>query len=259
MNVTKKAGVPTPRRRSIADPTPGDVRLTRLATNWLLSPYYARFARSLGLTGGERVIDFGSGSGALARHLAPILVGGQGQLTCIDVSPVWLAVARHALRRWNHVDFRLGDVATLGLEPGTFDVVAIHFVLHDVPSDARQRTVDALSRALRPGGRVELREPLRARHGMAIQEIDDLMLSAGLRPRAKRVHAYPLLGPVLTATYVKGHPFVTRPRNPRPTQGVVPSVPVPTSVGHRGGGGRRKPRCATTGAPPRGSRPASAT
>jgi ubiquinone/menaquinone biosynthesis C-methylase UbiE len=206
MDMTETRGVGGPRRRSIADPTPMDVRVMHLAANRLLSPYYARFARSLGLVGGERVIDFGSGSGALARHIAPILVGGQGHLTCIDISPVWLAVARHELRRWDNVDYRLGDVATLGLEPETVDVVAIHFVLHDIPTDARQRTVDALGRALHPGGRVELREPLRTRHGIAVHGIDDRMLSAGLRPRTRRVHVYPLLGPVLTATYQKGHP-----------------------------------------------------
>ena len=46
---------------------------------------------------------------------------------------------------------------------------------------------------------------------------------------------------------------------PTPTRGVVPCAGSPTSPAHRGGGGRRTPRRATTGTPPRDSRPASAT
>jgi len=194
------------RSRPITDPTPAEVRGATLWTNRLLSPYYARFVRSLELTGDERVIDFGSGSGAEARHLAAVLARGGGHLTCIDVSPAWLRAAQRELRGRTNVEFLLGDVPRLGLETASFDVVAIHFVLHDIEVEERRPAVDGLARALRPGGRIVLREPLRAGHGISAAEITTLMSDAGLRPRDVRPRRYPVLGNVVDATFHKPGP-----------------------------------------------------
>ncbi len=52
----------------------------------VLSPYYRGFARSLGLHGDERVLDFGSGSGICSRHIAARLRRG-GAANDRDGSP----------------------------------------------------------------------------------------------------------------------------------------------------------------------------
>jgi len=52
----------------------------------------------LGLRGTEAVLEFGAGTGNVTRHLAPRLARG-GKLTCIDIFPRLLAVARHGRER----------------------------------------------------------------------------------------------------------------------------------------------------------------
>ena len=117
-------------------------RLTRAAYRLLYDPlragYLRRLVASLELTGTERVLDFGSGAGAEAVYLAQTL-GRGGRLTCLDVSPTWLAEARRRLRRFTNVEFLLGEAPTVGLPEATFDVILANFVLHDLPR-TRSRT-----------------------------------------------------------------------------------------------------------------------
>ena len=60
-------------------PEPGraEAFAARLFTNLLLSPLYRRYVDEMGLRGDERVLDYGSGSGAAARHLARRVSGGR--------------------------------------------------------------------------------------------------------------------------------------------------------------------------------------
>ena len=118
----------------------------------LLSPLYRRYVDEMGLRGDERVLDYGSGSGAAARHLARRLRAGGGQLTCMDVSARWQKVVRRVLRAYPDVEFRLGDVRTMGLPGASFDVVLVHWMLHDVAPWDRPSIVAELARLLRPGG-----------------------------------------------------------------------------------------------------------
>ena len=113
----------------------------------------------MGLRGDERVLDYGSGSGAAARHLARLLEAGGGHLTCMDVSARWQAVLRKVLRAYPDVEYLLGDVRAMGLPAARFDVVLVHWMLHDVPPRDRPAIVAELARLLRPGGRLFLREP----------------------------------------------------------------------------------------------------
>ena len=90
-------------------------RLVRAAYRLLYDPlragYLRRLVASLELTGMERVLDFGSGAGSEAVYLAQALQRG-GRLTCLDVSPTWLAEARRRLRRFTNVEFLLGEAPT---------------------------------------------------------------------------------------------------------------------------------------------------
>jgi len=105
-----------------------EICTTRLMLHGLLSGSYRRFVDGMGLRGDERVLDYGSGSGAAARHLAKGLQAG-GQLTCIDVSARWQVVIRRVLRDYPDVDFRLGDVRAMALPESMFDVVLVHWIV----------------------------------------------------------------------------------------------------------------------------------
>ena len=165
----------------------------------VLSPTYRSFARSLGLHGDERVLDFGSGSGICSRHIAARLRRG-GQLDCVDISRGWMRVIRRTLRRYAQVGYHLGRITTLDLPEAAYDLVVIHFVLHDIPAAERPDVVAALARRLKPGGRLVLREP--QGHGLTLDELDRIMTAAGLRTTAIVAHRAPTMA-VYDATYTR--------------------------------------------------------
>jgi ubiquinone/menaquinone biosynthesis C-methylase UbiE len=165
---------------SFTEMTPREVLLHRLALNGVARPTYRRFVKGLALHGDERVLDFGSGSGAEARYLAPILERGGGALTCVDISPVWLAEIKKVLRRYRNVEYRLGHLWELDLPTASYDVVVAHYVLHDIPAKERARVAAEFARLLAPGGRVIVRDPSQPGKGLQASQLTELMSGAGL-------------------------------------------------------------------------------
>jgi ubiquinone/menaquinone biosynthesis C-methylase UbiE len=166
---------------SAAPPEPGaaEAVLARLFTNRLLGPLYGRYVDDMHLRGDERVLDYGCGSGAAARHLAKRL-REEGHLTCMDVSTRWQRAARATLRAYPSVEFLLGDVRTMELPEASYDVVLVHWMLHDVPPWDRPSIVAELARLMRPGARLFSREPTSAKHGMPAGQVRELFAAAGL-------------------------------------------------------------------------------
>lgn len=157
----------------------------RLVYDPLRAGYLRRVVASLELAGSERVLDFGSGAGSEAIYLARALDRG-GRLTCLDVSPTWLAEARRRLSGFGNVDFLLGEAPEVGLPAGGFDVVWAHYVLHDVDRAALPAVLEALARALGPEGRFVAVEPAATRHGPSVDELRALIRQAGLVEVADR-------------------------------------------------------------------------
>jgi ubiquinone/menaquinone biosynthesis C-methylase UbiE len=178
----------------------------RFLTNPLLGPLYGRYVGEMGLRGDERVLDYGSGSGAAARHLAKRLEAGGGRLTCVDISERWQAAVRKVLRGRSNVDFLCGDVRVLGLPAASFDVVLVHWMLHDVPPWDRPSIVAELARLLRPGGRLFSREPTSAKHGMPAAQARELFAGAGLTETLASEGKALVLGPHYRAVWIKAPP-----------------------------------------------------
>ncbi len=192
------AGRPAP----IPEPGRAEAFAARLFTNLLLSPLYRRYVDQMGLRGDERVLDYGCGSGAASRHLAKRLQAG-GRLTCMDVSERWQRTARKTLRAYPEVEFRLGDVRAMGLPGASFDVVLVHWMLHDVAPWDRPTIVVELARLLRPGGRLFSREPTGAKHGMPAAQARELFAAAGLSESLATEGKAPLLGQYYRAVWTK--------------------------------------------------------
>ena len=85
---------------------------------------------------------------------------GNGKLTCVDISAVWQRVIKKTLRRFKNVCYQQGKIYELNIPEASFDVIVIHFVLHDIPAGERALVMQALARKLKNGGRLVIREPL---------------------------------------------------------------------------------------------------
>ncbi|WP_420411515.1 ArsR/SmtB family transcription factor [Roseibium sp.] len=110
----------------------------------------AAMRASLGDTPFQSFLDLGTGTGRLLEVFADQYVTALG----VDASHDMLAVARANLSKagLNHAQVRHGDVYALNVPPKSFDVVAIHQVLHYLDDPAR--ALAEAARALRPGGRL---------------------------------------------------------------------------------------------------------
>jgi SAM-dependent methyltransferase len=109
----------------------------------------ARVAGFVQLTGDERVLDVGTGTGPLAFALAPHV----REVVGIDLVPELLEQARsYAGDRYPNVQFVEGDVAHLDVESGSFDLVCERAVLHHVPRP--ELVLSEMTRATHLGGRL---------------------------------------------------------------------------------------------------------
>jgi SAM-dependent methyltransferase len=105
-------------------------------------------ARFLEPRGDERVLDSGTGAGALAFALAPLVL----EVVAVDVVPELLELARRHGDEFPNVSFVEADAAGLPFESGSFDVAASLRTLHHVPRP--ELVVAELVRVTRPGGSV---------------------------------------------------------------------------------------------------------
>jgi ubiquinone/menaquinone biosynthesis C-methylase UbiE len=96
--------------------------------------------------GDERALDVGTGAGALAFALAPLV----REVVGLDPVPQLLKLARQ--RALPNTEFVEGDGRDLPFSDASFDLSGTHRTLHHVAQP--ERVVAELARATRPGGHV---------------------------------------------------------------------------------------------------------
>jgi len=104
--------------------------------------------RFLALSGDERALDSGTGSGALAFALAPHV----REVVGVDLVPELLEQARKRADRFPNVTFLEGDATKLPLDYGSFDLTGTLRTLHHIARP--ELAVAELVRVTRPRGRV---------------------------------------------------------------------------------------------------------
>ena len=107
------------------------------------------------LSPGERVLDLGSGAGTDSL-IAAQMVGEQGRVTGIDMTPQMLAKARAAAAEMHatNVEFVESEAERLPFPDESFDVVISNGVIDLIPD--KDAVFAELSRVLVPGGRIQI-------------------------------------------------------------------------------------------------------
>jgi ubiquinone/menaquinone biosynthesis C-methylase UbiE len=161
---------------------PGRVEIAFVLTSSRLTrrTRYQKFIEDIGLKGSENVLDFGAGWGDNTYYIAKSL-SGNGRVTALDVSEEWQKVAKKRLKEFHNIDFVNSDIKSSPLPNGSFDVIVVSYVLHDIPAKERAEVVKTLASKLKPNGFIHLREPTKERHGMPVDEIRSLMKKGGLK------------------------------------------------------------------------------
>jgi arsenite methyltransferase len=111
---------------------------------------------SLGrLEPGASVLDLGSGAGTDSL-VAAQMVGPEGRVTGIDMTPEMLAKARAAAAEMSaaNVEFVEAEAERLPFADGTFDIVISNGVIDLVPD--KDAVFSELFRVLAPGGRIQV-------------------------------------------------------------------------------------------------------
>lgn len=167
---------------------------------------YRDWVEGLGLRETDAVLEVGVGAGACARHLAEALP--LGRLTCIDIDPRWVEVARRRLDAHRHrIEFVVADAGGWSRH-GAFDAAVAHFVLHDMPSIVRGRALRSIAESLAPGGVLHLREPLG--HGMGLAELREQLAEAGFRVDGiESFGRLPLMGATVSGRWVRSESVAT--------------------------------------------------
>jgi arsenite methyltransferase len=107
------------------------------------------------LAAGERVLDLGSGAGTDSL-VAAQMVGDEGSVTGIDMTPEMLAKARNAAAAMavGNVTFVEAEAERLPFADASFDVVVSNGVIDLIPD--KDAVFAELYRVLAPGGRMQI-------------------------------------------------------------------------------------------------------
>ena len=150
--------------------------------------FYRDYAKSLGLKGGEHVLDFGCGDGKLSKQIAPLLPNGQ--LTCIDIDAHRIALAKKRLNVFCNTDIKHEDIRKLPTPREPYDIVVTQIVFHDITPQNREETIIALTNWLDEGSILYIREPIEL---IDINELRQQLKNAGFQETNSKLVKVPFI------------------------------------------------------------------
>jgi ubiquinone/menaquinone biosynthesis C-methylase UbiE len=122
--------------------------LEKRAANPKLQAMLDAYLSEIDLPESAQTIEIGSGTGAVARHLARLEQAGR--VVGLDPSPVFLAKARELAQGIDNLIFEEGDGRSLPFDEPEFDLVVLHTLLCHVPEP--ETVLREAHRVLKPGG-----------------------------------------------------------------------------------------------------------
>lgn len=119
---------------------------------------------------GLHFLEIGSGTGSLTKFIAMALP--KARITCVDLSPHYLARAKVKLKNFKRIDFLQGRGEDLKFKDNTFDAVFSCYLFHELPEAIRTKVLEEKLRVLKPSGYVAILD--------SIQKDDDENLNWAL-------------------------------------------------------------------------------
>lgn len=175
-----------------------EVHINNIVVSTVGKSYYKKFVKLLNIQGKEKILDYGSGAGGPAYYIAKKLMG-QGKLVCVDISERWMKSLKKKLKKFPNVVLRHGSIHTIKLEPDFFDMIVVHFVIHDIPADERSLVIDALYKKMKKGGKLYLREPL----NQLPEEIVKMFEKQGFQKMSETLVHVPIFTKALDVKFIK--------------------------------------------------------
>ena len=116
----------------------------------IFDPATRRRVVSAGIKPGDSCLEVGAGAGSVMRWMAE-QVGPSGRVTAVDMNTRFLDHPPSS------VTVVAGDIRSLPLAPHSFDLIHARYVLVHIPE--YKGVLDALWKALKPGGALVIEEP----------------------------------------------------------------------------------------------------
>lgn len=143
---------------------------------------------ALKLQPGDAVADIGAGTGYYSRRLAR-MVGTNGVVYAVEIQPEMLDILTNKMAALNihNVKPVLGTVSDPKLAPASIDLILMVDVYHEF--DHPHEMVEAMSRSLKPGGRIVFVEfrgedpkvPIKPLHKMTVAQVRKEMAAFPLK------------------------------------------------------------------------------
>ncbi len=116
----------------------------------LFLDYAAELVADLNIPPGAAILETACGTGAVTRHLQPILEQ-IGRLTVTDLAPAMVEIVQQVVGEHPSVEYQQADATELHFADGLFDVVICQFSMMLLPD--REKGIREAARVLKPGGR----------------------------------------------------------------------------------------------------------
>ena len=116
------------------------------------SSYYKQLLEHMKLTGNESVLEFGSGTGYLAKKLAPKLQPN-GNLACIDVSNKLISHVQKKLKKYSNIKYYSGELINQSIPDQSFDFIVSSWVIHHVDRSVLSENIQKFHSLLKKQGK----------------------------------------------------------------------------------------------------------
>jgi ubiquinone/menaquinone biosynthesis C-methylase UbiE len=102
----------------------------------------------------QHILDLGCGVGMSTFALQEVYP--QAQITGLDLSPYFLAIAQYRSNPATPITWLHRTAEAAGLPDASFDLISAHLVFHELPQSATKAILREARRLLRPGGHLAI-------------------------------------------------------------------------------------------------------